>query len=92
MDYVQVELTEDLRAVINHHIAEGQAMSEADFVAEAIRLYADHLDAKNRIAGMVHRADADVAAGRYATISTQAEREALHQRTMDRLRTNLAAG
>ena len=92
MGYVQVELTEDVRAVINRHIAEGQAMSEADFVAKAIRLYADHLDAKNGIAGMVHRANADVAAGRYVTISTQAEGEALHQRTMDHLRANLAAG
>ena len=92
MGYVQVELTEDVRAVINRHIAEGQAMSEADFVAEAIRLYADHLDAKNEMAGMVHRADADVAARRHVTISTQAEGEALHQRTMDRLQANLAAG
>ena len=92
MGCVQVELTEDVRAVINRHIAEGQAMSEADFVAEAIRLYADHLEAKNEIAGVVHRADADVGAGRYVTISTQAERGALHQRTMDRLQANLAAG
>ncbi len=92
MGCVQVELTEYVRAVINRHITEGRAVSEADFVAEAVRLYADHLDAENEIAGMVRRADADVAAGRYITISTQPEAEALHQRTMDRLRANPAAG
>ena len=79
-------------AVISRHIAEGHAMSEADFAAEAIRLYADHLDAKNEIAGMVHRANADVAAGRCLTISTQAEGEALHRRIMDRLRAYPATG
>ena len=92
MGYVQVELTEDIRAAISRHIAEGQAVSEADFVAQAVRLYADHLDAKNRVAGMVRRAGANVAAGHYATVSTPAETEAQHQRTMDRLRANLAAG
>ena len=92
MGYVQVELTEDVKAVISRHIAEGQAKSEAGFVAEAIRLYADHLDARNEIAGMVHRADADAASGRHVTILTRAEAAALHQRTMDRLRANLAAG
>ncbi len=92
MGCVQVELTEDVRAVINRHIAEGRAVSEADSVAEAVRLYADHLDAENEVAGMVRRADADAAAGRYVAISTQPEAEALHQRTMDRLRANLAAG
>ena len=72
--------------------AKGRAVSKADFVAAAVRLYADHLDARDDVAGTVCCADADVAADRYVIISTQAEGEVLHQRTMNRLRADPAAG
>jgi len=91
MGIVQVQLTDDLRSIIDRQVAEGRAASEAEYVAEALRLYAGHLEAEDEIADMAERADADMAAGRYATISTLEDSEALHQRTMDRLRANLAS-
>lgn len=90
MSIVQVQLPDDLRSIIDRQVAEGRAASEAEYVAEALRLYADHLDAEDEIAGMVERADVDMAGGRYLTICTPEDSEALHQRTMDRLRTSLA--
>jgi len=90
MGIVQVQLPDDLRSMIDRQVAEGRAASEAEYVAEALRRYAGHLDAEDEIAAMVESADADMAGGRYLTIATPDDSEALHQRTMDRLRTNLA--
>lgn len=59
-------------------------------MAEAVRLLAGHLQTDRVVAAMVSRADADTAAGRYVTISTPDDAEALHRRMMDRLRGNLA--
>jgi len=91
MGVVQVQLPDDLRSIIDRQVAEGRAASEAEYVAEALRFYADHLDAEDEIAGMVERADAEMASGRFVTISSSEDSDALHQRTMDRLHTNLAA-
>ena len=91
MGTVQVQLPDDLRSIIDRQVTEGRAASEAEYVAEALRLYADHLDAEDDIAGMVERADAEMASGRFVTLSTPEDSEALHQRTMDRLRSNLSA-
>jgi len=91
MGVVQVQLPDDLRSIIDRQVAEGRAASEAEYVAEALRLYADHLDAEDEIAAMVERADAEMASGRFVTISTPEDGDALHQRAMDRLRTSLAS-
>ncbi len=91
MGVVQVQLPDDLRSIIDRQVAEGRAASEAEYVAEALRLYADHLDAEDEIAAMVERADAEMASGRFVTISTPEDSDALHQRAMDRLRTSLAS-
>ena len=91
MGVVQVQLPDDLKRVIDRQIAEGRALSEADFLAEAARLYADHLDAMDEIAAMVERADADVAAGRYAMVATPEDSRALHEAAMARLRARLAS-
>ncbi len=88
MGYVQ--LPDDLSSLIEQQIADGHAASEAAFVAEAVRLYAGYLQTDRVIAAMASRADADMAAGRYSTISTPHDAEALHQRMMDRLRSSLA--
>lgn len=90
MSIVQVQLSDDLRSVIDRQVAEGRAASEAEYVAEALRLYAGHLEAEDEIANMAERADAGMAAGQYATISTMEDSAALHRRAMDRLRANLA--
>lgn len=88
MGYVQI--ADDVREIIERHVAVGRAGSEADFVAEAVRLYADYLHSEAAIAAMVGRADADMAAGRHVTVSTPADAEALHRRMMDRLHAGLA--
>ena len=90
MGIVQVQLPDDLRSVIDRQVAEGRAASEAEYVAEALRLYAGHLEAEDEIADMAERADAEIALGHYVTISSLEDSEALHQRAMDRLRANLA--
>ena len=90
MGIVQVQLSDDLKRIIDRQIAAGHAASEAEFLAQAARLYADHLDAEGEIAGMVERADADVAAGRYAVVGTEADSRALHEAAMARLRARMA--
>jgi Arc/MetJ-type ribon-helix-helix transcriptional regulator len=89
MGVVQVQLPDDLKQVIDRQVAEGHAASEADFLTQAARLYADHLDAENEISVLVGRADADLAAGRYAVITPQ-DIDALHHAAMARLRARLA--
>jgi hypothetical protein len=86
---VQVQLADDLKQVIDRQIAEGHAASEADFLTQAARLYADHLDAENEIGVLVERADADLAAGRYTVVATQKDSNALHDAAMARLRARL---
>jgi Arc/MetJ-type ribon-helix-helix transcriptional regulator len=90
MDVVQVQLPDDLKQVIERQVAEGHAASEADFLTQAARLYAEHLDAENEIGVMVERADADVAAGRYTVVGTPEDSDALHRAAMARLRARLA--
>lgn len=90
MGVVQVQLPDDLKQVIDRQVAEGRASSEAEYVVEALRLYADHLDAEDEITAMVERADADVAAGRYVTVVAPEDSQALHEEAMARLRARLA--
>jgi Arc/MetJ-type ribon-helix-helix transcriptional regulator len=90
MGVVQVQLPDELKSIIDRHVAEGRAASEAAYVTEALRLYAEFLDSNDEIAEIVERADADIAAGRYVTVKTQADSDALHEAAMDRLRAQLA--
>ncbi len=57
MGVVQVQLPDNLKQVIDRQVAEGRAASEAEYVVEVLRLYADHLDAEDEITAMVERAD-----------------------------------
>jgi Arc/MetJ-type ribon-helix-helix transcriptional regulator len=90
MGVVQVQLPDELKSIIDRHVAEGRATSEAAYVAEALRLYAELLDSDDEIAEIVERADADIAAGRYVTVTTQADSDTLHEAAMARLRAQLA--
>jgi Arc/MetJ-type ribon-helix-helix transcriptional regulator len=90
MGIMQVQLPDGLKSIIDRQIAEGRAASAADYVTEALHLYADLLDSDDEIAEIVERADADIAAGRYVTVRTQADSDALHDAAMDRLRARLA--
>jgi Arc/MetJ-type ribon-helix-helix transcriptional regulator len=90
MGVVQIQLPDELKSIIDRHVAEGRAASEAAYVAEALRLYAELLDSDDEIAEIIERADADIAAERYVTVRTQVDSEALHEAAMDRLRAQLA--
>ena len=91
MGVVQVQLPDELKSVIDRQVAEGRAASEAAYVTEALRLYADLLDSDDEIAEIVERAEADISAGRYVTVRTPADDEALHKAAMERLRARLAS-
>ena len=90
MGVVRVQLPDELKSIIDRQVAEGRAVSEAAYVTEALRLYAELLDSDDEIAEIVERADGDIAAGRYVMVRTQADSEALHEAAMDRLRAQLA--
>jgi Arc/MetJ-type ribon-helix-helix transcriptional regulator len=96
MGIVQVQLPDDLKAAIDRQVAEGRAASEAEFMLEAARRYAEDLDAEvldadDEVVSMVEEGNAAIARGDYIIISSPEDAEALHQRLMDRLRANLDA-
>jgi Arc/MetJ-type ribon-helix-helix transcriptional regulator len=73
-----VHIPDHLKQVIDRQIAAGRAASEADYVEDALRTYAEHIEAEIEIAAMAERADADMASGRFVTITGQEDRDALH--------------
>nr|WP_294527750.1 hypothetical protein [uncultured Rhodopila sp.] len=86
-----MQLPDELTALIDRQVADGLVASESAFLVEAARRFAEDLAAEVEIAEMVERADADLAAGRYVTVSTPEESQALHEAAMDRLRARLAS-
>ncbi len=50
MGVVQVRLPDELQTMIDQRVAKGEVASQADFLLEAVRIYADHLDAEDEIA------------------------------------------
>lgn len=89
MGVVQVQLPEHLKDIIDRKVAEGQVASEAAFLDEAIRRYADDLEAEDEIAAVAAAGIADIEAGRYITMATPEDDEALHRRAMERLHAGL---
>jgi len=84
-----VQIPDHLKQVIDRQVAEGHATSEADYVMNALHAYAEHLEAENEIAAMAVRADADMASGRFVTVISAEDSEALHATTMARLRARM---
>jgi Arc/MetJ-type ribon-helix-helix transcriptional regulator len=88
MSVIQVSLPDELQDLIGRQVAEGRAASEAEFLLEAARRYAEELDLEDE---MVAEAEAGIAdAGRYVTISTPEDAEAWHEQKMARLQDRLA--
>jgi Arc/MetJ-type ribon-helix-helix transcriptional regulator len=85
-----VQIPDHLKQFIDRQVAEGRAASEADFVADALRAYADHIEAENEIAAMAGRADADMESLRFLTITGADDAAALRASTMSRLRARLS--
>lgn len=84
-----VDIPDRLKTIIERQVALGRATSIADYVEDALIAYADRIDAEADIAALVARADADLAAGRVAVVAGPADSDALHARTMDRLRARM---
>jgi Arc/MetJ-type ribon-helix-helix transcriptional regulator len=88
---LQIELSDDLKSIIDRQVAEGHAASEADFLREAAMRYAEHLDAAEECEEIARTGIAAAEAGDYILIETDADAEALFQRTMARVRANIAS-
>jgi predicted transcriptional regulator len=91
MGVIQVQLPDELKSLIDRQIAEGRVASEAEFFVEAARRFVADLTAEDEIVAEAEAGIADAEAGRYVTIASAADIEALHERTMARLRDRLAA-
>jgi Arc/MetJ-type ribon-helix-helix transcriptional regulator len=91
MGVVHIQLPDDLKRIIDRQVAEGRVASEADYVQEALRRYAEDLDNEHDITAEAEAGIADIKAGRYTTIASPEDVEALHERTMARLHDRLAA-
>jgi len=91
MSIVQINLPDNLKAAIDRQVAEGRVASESEFLLEAARRFAEDLEAEEEIIAAAAAGIADMEAGRFVTISGPEDAEALHQRTMARLRARLAA-
>jgi len=91
MGVIQVQLPEELKSLIERQVAEGRVTSESAFFVEAARRFVADLAAEDEIVSEARTGIADAEAGRYVTISSPEDVEALHDRTMARLRDRLAA-
>ena len=91
MGAVQVQLPDHIKAAIDRQVAEGRVSSESEFLVEAARRYAEDLELEDAITTEAKAGIADAEAGRSVTIATSDDAEALHERTMARLRERLAA-
>ena len=84
------QLPDDLKAVIHRRVAEGRVASEATCLEEAVRRYAEDLDTEDEIAAIARWGITDIEAGRYVTIATPEDNQALHERTMARVIARMA--
>jgi Arc/MetJ-type ribon-helix-helix transcriptional regulator len=91
MGVIQVQLPEQLQQVVDREIAEGRVASESEFLVEAARRFAEDLALEDEIVSEAEAGIADLEAGRFVTIATSVDAAALHERTMARLRSRLAA-
>ena len=92
MGVVHVQLPDHLKEIIDRQVAEGRVASEAEFLVEAARRFAEDLEAEAEVVAEAEAGIADAEAGSFLTIATPEDAEVLHQRTMTRLRDRLAAG
>lgn len=91
MGLVQVGLPEELSSLIDRQIEAGRVENTDAYLAEAIRRYAEDLDAEDEIIAEAESGIRDVEAGRYTTISGPNDVAALEQRIVGRLQARLAS-
>ena len=89
MGVIQVQLPEQIQQVIDRQVAVGRVASQDEFLIEAARRFAEDINLENEV---VTEAEAGIAdAGRFVTIATPEDAAALHERTMLRLHSHMAA-
>ncbi len=87
-----VRLSDDLQNAIAHQVSLGRSQSTLAFLEEAVRRLIDDSDVEEReLIEVAHAGIADMEAGRYVTVETAEDANALHEQTMQRLRDTLAA-
>ena len=91
MGIIQVRLPEEIQEIMDRQIAAGRVESADAYLVEAVRRFAEDLEVEDEIVAEAKIGIADAEAGRYVTIATPEDAEALHERTMTRLRDRLAA-
>jgi Arc/MetJ-type ribon-helix-helix transcriptional regulator len=91
MSIIQVRLPDEIQEIIDRQVAAGRVESADAYLVEAARRFAEDLEAEDEIVVEAEPGIADAEAGRYLTIATPEVANALHERTMTRLRDRLAA-
>jgi putative addiction module CopG family antidote len=91
MGIVQVQLPDHLKQIIDQQVAEGRVESESAYIEEAVRRYAEDIQAEDEIVAEAEAGIADAEAGCFITVSSSGDAEALHVRTMARLRDRLVS-
>jgi len=91
MGVIQVHPPDHIKEAIDRQVADGRVASEAAFLVEAARRYAEDLEIEPVVVAEAKAGIADADAGHHVTISGPGDAEALHQRTMRRLGQRLAA-
>ncbi len=91
MNVVQVQLPEQIQQVIDREVAEGRVASQSEFIVEAVRRFAEDIALEDEIAIEAELGIADVEIGRFVTVTTFDDTAKLHDRTMMRLRSRMAA-
>lgn len=87
-----VQLPDELQGVIERQVAQGRASSPLAFLEDAVmRLVEESAAEEDEILRSAEAGLADIAAGRFTTISTSYDQQQLHTRLMDRLKAPLAA-
>jgi len=80
-----VQISDSLKDVIDRHVAEGIAASEAEFVDEAVRRYVDALaDDTDVLIAAANEGIEAIRRGQYVTISGPEDRDAFWQRVWSR--------
>ena len=88
-----IQLPDELQRVIERQVAEGRAANPAAFLEEAVRRLVDAtLSEENELLQAAEAGSADIAAGRYVTVTAAEDEERVHDGMMARLRARLSAG
>lgn len=91
MGVIHVRLPDDLLAIIDRQVASGRVRDPGAYLLEAAQRFAEDLEMEREVAAEAIAGIADAEAGRFVTIATPADAETWHDRTMARLRDQLAA-